>query len=88
MAGSGEKALESLELIMVTLGAIIAPNSKLLLKGIKGKISSEGEISDSKVIDEIRVVVGSLLESIDDSTASAEGEGSKCLGGTSAGREA
>ncbi|WP_430905977.1 NADPH-dependent FMN reductase [Maribacter sp. 2-571] len=41
-SASGEKAMESLELIVKTLGASISGNSKLLLSGIKGKLDANG----------------------------------------------
>lgn len=64
-AASGEKALASLSLIMTTLEAKIAPDSTLLLKGIKGKLNEQGKISDAQTMDKISAVVESLLHSID-----------------------
>lgn len=60
-AASGEKALESLELIMTTLDSRITNETKLLIKGAKGKIGAGGEIKDSDTSAKIKAVVASLM---------------------------
>lgn len=63
-AASGEKALESLDLILRTIEAKIGAKSTLLLKGMKGKVNTLGQLTDSVAIEAINVLVNSLLESI------------------------
>lgn len=63
-AASGEKAFESLGLILKTIGAKVAENSKLIIKAAKGKFDSQGEISDQKMLQEIEVLVKDLLENL------------------------
>lgn len=65
-SASGEKALESLELIMKTIEAKVADNSKLLIRGAKGKIGINGEIKDQETLDKIKRLVESFIESIDE----------------------
>jgi len=64
-AASGEKALESLELIMTTIEARLASGSKLLIKGAKGKIGANGEIRDQATAEQIKAVVAALLISME-----------------------
>lgn len=65
-SASGEKAFESLDLIMKTLlQEPIEENSKLLIKGGRGKINEAGEIMDEKTEMEIRRVVNSLISKMD-----------------------
>ncbi|UII24241.1 NADPH-dependent FMN reductase [Fulvivirga ligni] len=45
-SASGEKGHEELQLIMKTIQASFTEDSTLLIQGIKGKISKEGEILD------------------------------------------
>ncbi len=65
-SASGEKAFEVLNLIMTTIESKIAKNSKLLIKGIKGKIGKEGEITDPDTMNEIKVLVESLIKNIEE----------------------
>lgn len=62
-AASGEKAYESLSLILTTIEAILPERSKLLIQGAKGKIDKEG-IKDATVKKRIQEVITSLMESI------------------------
>jgi chromate reductase len=48
-AASGEKALESLELIMETFSAALDKDSTLLIKAAKGRLGSAGEITDKQL---------------------------------------
>jgi len=63
-AASGEKALESLRLIMTTLEADVRDETTLLIRGVRGKLGKSGEISDPDLIAKMDHVVESLLESI------------------------
>lgn len=63
-AASGEKAFESLDLILKTIGAKVGENSKLIIKAAKGKLNSEGEIIDQKTLGEIDILMKSLVETI------------------------
>ena len=63
-AASGEKAFESLDLIMTTIEARIAEGARLLIRGVKGKVQPEGVIHDPTTARSIRAVVESLLHSI------------------------
>ena len=65
-AASGEKAYESLDLIMTTIEARITPNSKLLIQGGRGKIGKDGEIYDSETSESIKVLVESLMDCINE----------------------
>jgi chromate reductase, NAD(P)H dehydrogenase (quinone) len=63
-AGLGEKAYESLELIMTTIESRLEESSKLLIRGIKGKVGPSGEIKDQDTAHRIRAVVDSLIKSM------------------------
>lgn len=63
---SGEKAYESLDLVLTTVETILPENSKLLIQGVKGKIDSNGKITDNKMISKLNKVVWSLIKTIDD----------------------
>jgi len=52
-AASGEKAFESLDVILSTLQVKSSPESKLLLRGMKGKISENDEINDASIKESI-----------------------------------
>lgn len=45
-AASGQKAFESLDLIMTTIESVLPDTSKLLIQAAKGRVGQEGEISD------------------------------------------
>lgn len=53
-SASGKKGHEELQLIMKTLMATFTPGTTLLIEGIKGKITEQGEIIDSKTTDELK----------------------------------
>ncbi len=65
-AASGDKAFESLDLILTTIESRIAEDSKLLIKGAKSKIGRNGKITDEDTSDKIKTVVESLIKSIDE----------------------
>jgi chromate reductase, NAD(P)H dehydrogenase (quinone) len=64
-SGLGEKAYESLELIMNTiLQYKIGDDAKLLIQGARAKLNSEGDVMDEKVVDDLRKVMDSLINQI------------------------
>lgn len=63
-AASGQKAFESLDLIMTTLEVRIAAEGKILIQGIKGKINQEGELEDVSTKQKLKQVVKSFIASI------------------------
>lgn len=63
-SGMGDKAYESLILVMATVGAKIG-DSKLLIKGARSKLNEHGKICDESVLAEIDAVVKSFLQTID-----------------------
>lgn len=65
-AASGEKAYESLSLIMTTIEVVLPEESKLLIQGAKGKVNTHGEITNSTTIEQIETVIQSLIATIKD----------------------
>lgn len=65
-AASGEKAFESLSLILRTIQAKMPDTSKLLIKGGEGKVNAEGELIDPKTIQNLQTVMISLMHTIED----------------------
>ncbi len=63
-SASGEKAFESLALIMETIEANIPIESRLLIQGAKGKIDAGGQILDSELIEKIDLLMQSFKSSI------------------------
>ena len=63
-SAAGEKAFESLLLIMKTLGAKIGEYSSLLIKGARGKFNSNGEIGDETILKELEKLITSFQESM------------------------
>jgi chromate reductase len=59
-SASGEKGHESLQLIMSTLEAKFDEETTLLIKGIKGKVDAEGEITDPETFQKIRDFIGTF----------------------------
>jgi chromate reductase, NAD(P)H dehydrogenase (quinone) len=57
----GEKAFESLSLIMNTLGARMSDESKLLLQGVKGKINMKENRVNPDTLLRIKNVIDSLI---------------------------
>jgi chromate reductase len=60
-SSSGEKAHESLVLIMRTLGAKFNDNLQLWLKGVRNKINENGEINDPEVIQKIQDLMNHFI---------------------------
>jgi NAD(P)H-dependent FMN reductase len=67
-SASGEQAFTSLDLVMTTIGSRLADHSKLLIKGIKGKVGTRGEIIDKDTCDQIKGLVESFIHSIEEVT--------------------
>ncbi|MEP6903543.1 MAG: NADPH-dependent FMN reductase [Actinomycetota bacterium] len=63
-AASGEKAFESLDLILKTIGAKVGEHSKLIIKAAKGKLNSEGEITDQAALQEIDRLMKAFVKTI------------------------
>lgn len=63
-AASGEKAFESLDLILQTIGARTGENSKLIIKAAKDKLNSDGEIIDEKTLLEIDDLMRDFLQTL------------------------
>jgi chromate reductase, NAD(P)H dehydrogenase (quinone) len=64
-AANGIKALESLKLIMTTIEARINPGALLLIQGAKGKINTEGIVSQ-EVIDQLNITIEAFIRSIEE----------------------
>lgn len=64
-SASGEKAFESLDLIMTTIEANMSDHAKLLIRGAKGKIGKDEIISDKDTLHSIDLLIKSLIESIE-----------------------
>ncbi|MDV7140363.1 NAD(P)H-dependent oxidoreductase [Maribacter sp. TH_r10] len=65
-ASSGEKAFESLDLVLTTVETILPENSKLLIQGVKGKINKNGKLTDNEIVLKLDKVITSLINTIDD----------------------
>lgn len=63
-AASGQKAFESLNLILTTIECQLPETSRLLINGAKGKVSVDGTITDPQVVVGIDGIIHSLLETI------------------------
>jgi len=61
-AASGEKAFESLDLVMATITVSKIPeNLKLLIKGVRSKIEENGKIKDEQTASQINQIVNALI---------------------------
>lgn len=63
-SGLGEKAFESLTLIMETVGPRMTEDSRLLIKGSRAKVSADGNIADGETVKKIENLVMALLKTI------------------------
>lgn len=59
-SANGEKGHEELKLIVKTLQASFTEDTTLLIKGIKGKVSREGKVTDKKTKSELLKLIKSL----------------------------
>ncbi|GJM34666.1 MAG: FMN reductase [Saprospiraceae bacterium] len=60
-ASSGEKAFESLGLIMTTIMAKVTPAAQLLIKAPKTKLNEQGNIKDKATLEKIDNLMQALL---------------------------
>jgi chromate reductase, NAD(P)H dehydrogenase (quinone) len=60
----GEKAFESLDLILKTIGAKVGENSKLIIKAAKSKLGSDGEVAHEATSKAVEILLKSLTESM------------------------
>lgn len=65
-AASGEMAYESLSLILTTIESILPKESKLLIKGAKGKVDKQGRIIDEEIIEQMDDLILSLKNTINE----------------------
>ena len=63
-SGLGEKAHESLQLIMKTLGAKCNEDAQLLISGARTKVNTAGEITDAATLDKIKVLISSFIQNM------------------------
>ncbi len=63
-ATSGEKAHESLNLVMTTIMADVAPEARLLIQAPKTKLNGNGMVSDPATLSQIDNLVQALLSNI------------------------
>jgi NAD(P)H-dependent FMN reductase len=63
-SGLGEKAYESLTLIMTTLGARIKEPAKLLIPGARSKINAQGQITDAQTLLDLQNLTIAFLDSL------------------------
>jgi NAD(P)H-dependent FMN reductase len=63
-SASGEKAFESLGLILETIEAKIPLESRLLIQGAKGKINTDSLITDKKILQEVDSLIASFSSSM------------------------
>lgn len=65
-SASGEKAFESLMLVMSTIESVIPDSSALLLRGVKGKIGANGEITHPETLEKLKRVTDSLIKTTEE----------------------
>ncbi|TGM38023.1 NADPH-dependent FMN reductase [Leptospira biflexa] len=63
-ASVGEKAHESLLLVLKTIGAQLSENTNLLVSGVKGKVSLDGQITDRPTELAINQLMKAFLQSL------------------------
>ncbi len=73
-SGLGEKAHESLRLIMQTLQANIGAQSSLLIQGVSSKVSKQGEIIDVGTMEKIHGLIDSLMQTMNEDSVAASQE--------------
>ncbi len=64
-SGLGDKAFESLLLILKTIQAKIGDDSALLINGARSKISNTGHLTDEQTVKEIDKLIKSFVKSIE-----------------------
>lgn len=63
-SGLGEKAHESLQLIMKTIEAEIPGSSQLLIRGARNKVNDSGEITDETTLSGIKELIRSFTATL------------------------
>ena len=59
-SGLGQKAHESLQLIMQTVGAKMTDATQLLIEGVRTKLNSTGEITDAATLAKVKGLIAAL----------------------------
>lgn len=67
-AAGGEKAHESLVLIIKTLYAKVFQETNMLIQGAKGKINDQGEVTDEETLERLKSLIRSFREVLDGNT--------------------
>ena len=65
-SGLGEKAHESLQLIMKTVGAKWNEDAQLLISGARTKVNAACEITDAATLDKIKRLISSFVQNMND----------------------
>lgn len=68
-SANGEKGHEELQLIMKTVMAVFTKDTTLLIQGVKGKISEQGDIIDIKTKDDLTKFIDAFKILIKDSNS-------------------
>ncbi|MCG6143411.1 NADPH-dependent FMN reductase [Leptospira bandrabouensis] len=63
-ASVGEKAHESLLLVLKTIGAKLSEKTSLLISGVKGKVSVDGEITDEVTKQSVKDLMVQFIDSL------------------------
>lgn len=63
-SSSGEKAHESLRLVMKTLGGITPDESALLIQGVRQKVDSNGTITDAETLHKVQQLLHSFTQTL------------------------
>jgi len=67
-SAQGEKGHEELQLLMKTVMARFTLETTLLIQGVKGKINQDGELVDSKIVDELTRFVAAYKDLLQSQT--------------------
>lgn len=73
-AAAGEKTMESLTLILETIGAKVTDGAKLLIKGGRGKIGEDGLVNDKALLQNLDRLVAAFISSMEKEEAEDETE--------------
>lgn len=63
-SGLGEKAHESLQLIMKTVGAEFSEQTQLLIQGARSKVNSNEEIIDETTLIQVKKLISAFIKSL------------------------
>lgn len=61
-SGLGEKAHESLQLIMKTVGAVFNKQTQLLISGARSKVNSNGEITNEATLSKVTELIEAFIK--------------------------